>query len=61
MSLPSHSTQQRKLAMKTSQTPTGYGFDQIMRSADHTRFPDWYARSSLLAPNRQPAAEPRQN
>jgi hypothetical protein len=41
-------------AMKKSpaaQTPaTGFGFDRIMRNADHTRFPAWYARSSLLAP-----------
>jgi hypothetical protein len=28
---------------------TGFGFAEIMRRADHTRFPDWYARTSRLA------------
>jgi len=42
--------------MKTS---TGFGFTEIMRKADRTRFPDWYARMSLLAPGYQPDARPR--
>jgi hypothetical protein len=32
--------------MKTSsvpQTSTGFGFDEIMRKPDYTRFPNWYA------------------
>ena len=49
--------------MKTPTAPRtpsiGFGFDKIMRDADHTRFPDWYARSSLLAPGDQPAGKPR--
>jgi hypothetical protein len=36
---------------------TGFGFDEIMRSPDYTRFPTWYARSSYLAPGRGPAVE----
>ena len=32
----------------TPRTSTGFGFDKIMRTADHTRFPNWYARKNLL-------------
>ena len=30
-----------------------FGFDEIMRHPDHTRFPTWYARFSRLAPERR--------
>jgi hypothetical protein len=33
---------------------TGFGFDQIMRKPDYSRFPAWYATFSRLAPQQAP-------
>ena len=34
---------------------TGFGFDEIMRNPDYTRFMSWYAQFSYLAPPCQAA------
>jgi hypothetical protein len=31
---------------------TGFGFEEVIRDPDYTRFMAWYRRSSLLAPGR---------
>ena len=36
---------------------TGFGFDEIIRNADHTRFPRWYAQFNRLAPGHRAAAK----
>ena len=33
----------------------GFGFDEIMRDPDCSRFPTWYTQFSYLAPGRQAA------
>jgi hypothetical protein len=30
-------------------TKTGFGFEEIMRNPDYSRFTDWYARFSFFA------------
>lgn len=42
----------------TPRTPTGFGFDEIMRTAERSRFPEWYARTSRLDTGRQPTTPP---
>jgi hypothetical protein len=32
---------------------TGFGFEEIMRDPDYTRFMNWYARSSFFAAGRR--------
>jgi hypothetical protein len=33
-------------------TRAGFGFEEIMRRPDHSRFIDWYARFSFFAASR---------
>ena len=33
-------------------TKTGFGFEEIMRNPDYSRFMNWYARFSFFAPSR---------
>ena len=33
-------------------TKTGFGFEEIMRNPDYSRFMNWYARFSFFAPGR---------
>ncbi len=41
-------TRTRNRAMKRH----AFGFDAIMAEPDHSRFQDWYARTSFFAPKR---------
>lgn len=36
---------------------TGFGFEEIMRNPDYSRFTNWYARSSLYAKSRQASSD----
>ena len=36
-------------------TKTGFGFEEIMRNPDYSRFMNWYARFSFFAPAAWPA------